>query len=191
MMKFTDVYNFACSLAPISQESWEEFEQYLLPVTYKKSEFLLRPGENNDTIYLVLKGITRNFFVTEDGKEFTKIFRGPMGMVGPYKEILLKEKSTYFIQAITPVELLKFSYRNFENMMNNHHSWERLGRIVAEQNFLEKEKKEFMLMHMDIESKYKTFLEDFEAFKNEIPQYQIASYLGVSPEALNRFLKKK
>lgn len=191
MMKYPQLYEMALSKAPISQDEWSEFERGLERLTFKKGEFLARPGEEADKIYVVFSGLVRNYQTNASGREFTKVLRGPFGLVGPYQEILSHTKTKYFIQAITDLEVLAFSYRDFEKKMSTTHAWERLGRIIAQENYLEKEQREFMLMHMNAEERYLEFLKDFKDFKDVIPQYQIANYLGISPEALNRQLKKK
>jgi CRP-like cAMP-binding protein len=191
MMKYSQIYEFAKTKSPIKEEQWLEFESGLSPASWKKSSLLKRPGEKADLVYIILKGILRNYYISSSGREMTKIIRGPGDVLAPYQEILAKTDIKYFIQAITDVEVLEFSYQNFQSMMDRYHEWERLGRILAEENFLEKEKREFMLMHMSAEERYQEFLKDFSHFKDEIPQYQIANYLGISPEALNRQIKKK
>lgn len=191
MMKYYSIFEFARSKSSISEEEWLEFEPVLNFTTWKKSSILKSPGEKADSVYIVLKGILRNYFVAPSGREITKIIRGAGGIIAPYQELLAKTDIKYFIQAITDAEVIEFGYQHFTEMMDRYHSWERLGRILAEESFLEKEKREFMLLHMSAEERYQEFLKDFSQVKDEIPQYQIANYLGISPEALNRQIKKK
>lgn len=190
-MKYPQIYAIAKALANIDPEDWLKFEATFKELTFQKHEIIAKPGAEADTIYFLLSGVTRNYFIHETGREYTKTFRGAGGLVGPYSEILAKTKTKYFIQATVESKVVQFSYKVFENFMKNSHAWERLGRAFAEMNYLEKEKREYMLMHMDISQKYAEFLEDFKPVKDHIPQYQVASYLGVSPEALNRYLTKK
>lgn len=190
VMKFQQMYQMANSKTPISQESWLEFEKNISFKTYKKKELLVEVGHFSDKVFVLISGYARNYSTSSSGREFTKTFRGPGSMFAPYAEILGGFKVKYVIQAIEDIECLEFSYAAFKTHMDKYHEWERLGRIIAEENFLEKEKREFMLLHMDIEQKYQEFLADFKDYASKIPQYQIASYLGVSAESLNRFLKK-
>ncbi len=189
-MKFSQMYLMANNKTPISQESWLEFEKHISFKTYRKKELLVSPGQYSDKVSFLISGYARNYSTSSSGREFTKTFRGPGSMVAPYAEILSGVKVKYVIQAIEDIECVEFSYSAFRAHMDKYHEWERLGRLIAEENFLEKEKREYMLLHMDIEQKYQEFLTDFKDYAQNIPQYQIASYLGVSAESLNRFLKK-
>lgn len=190
-MKYPEIFQFANTLSPISEKEWPKFESNFEEVSYKKNEIFCKPGEQADSIYFLISGVARNYFLSPTGKEFTKSLRGPRGLVGPYSEILSGLPTKYFIQATTDLKAVKFSFAHFRSLMDVSKEWERLGRIIAEQNYLEKEHREYVLIHMSIPEKYNDFLKEFENFKDHIPQYQIASYLGVTPEALNRHLSKR
>jgi CRP-like cAMP-binding protein len=190
-MKYEKIYTFANSISPVERELWEEFETGFTQHSFKKSELITQPDDEAEVIYFILEGVCRNYFTSVEGREYTKIFSTEGAMIGPYMEILAGTKSKYYIQAVTSCKLVGMRYDAFEERMAKHHSWERLGRKIAEGQYMEKEQREFMLMHMNIEQKYKFFTEMYEDHLDKIPQYQIASYLGVTPEALNRFLKKR
>jgi hypothetical protein len=60
-MKFPEVYELAKNRAPISQESWAEFEVDFEIAQFKKSSLLLHPDEQADDIFCIVEGVTRNF----------------------------------------------------------------------------------------------------------------------------------
>lgn len=190
-MKYAELFKFACQIAPISETEWEEFSENLSELKISKGDVLLKPGQEATHFYIVLTGILRNYDLDENGKEYTKVFRGPGGFLGPYAEILSGTKARFYIQAVTDSLVLKFSYDQFERMMEKFKSWERLGRKLSERNFLEKEKREYDLMHFNAQTRYEGFLAEYGDLIEHIPQYQVASLLAISPEALNRMIKKK
>lgn len=191
-MKYPEFFSFAHSLSPlISEDEWNEFSSGFSVVEAEKGKILCSPDEQTDKFSVVLKGIIRNYDFDSDGKEYTKVFRGPGGLIGPYAEILSHSPVKYVIQAVTDVQFIVFSYRDFSGMMDKYKSWETLGRKFAEINYLEKEKKEYELMHFNAEERYELFLKEHGPLVDQIPQYQVASFLGISPEALNRLLKKR
>lgn len=190
-MKYPELFEYARTIAPISGQEWEEFSEYMVELKVSKGEVLLKPGQDATHFFIVLNGVLRNYDLDENGKEYTKVFRGPGGFLGPYSEILSGNKVRFYIQAVTDGLVLKFSYDQFEKMMDKYKSWERLGRKFSERNFLEKEKREYDLMHFNAQTRYEGFLAEYGALIEHIPQYQVASLLAISPEALNRMLKKK
>ncbi len=177
--------------ADITLEQWEEFAQSFVMGQAQKGEILLGHDQEAKYIWIVVSGVMRNFDNDSKGKEYTKVFRGPGEMLGPYSEILSRSKTRYSIQAVTQTTFIRFPYAQFESMMAKYPQWERLGRKIAEKNFLEKEKREYELMHLSAEDRYQEFLKQYGALAEQIPQYQVASLLAISPEALNRLLKNK
>lgn len=192
VMKYPEFFSIARSLSPLITESeWMEFSNGFSLGEAEKGKVLCGPDLPSDKFRVVLKGIIRNYDLDADGKEFTKVFRGPGGLIGPYAEILSGSPVKYVIQAVTDVQFIMFSYKDFAVMMEKYKSWETLGRKFAERNYLEKEKKEYELMHFNAEERYELFRKEHGLLTDQIPQYQVASFLGISPEALNRLLKKK
>ncbi len=172
-------------------EEWQGFTAKLKCRDCVKGEELLAPGESAQSMFLVESGVLRSYFTDEKGKEFTKIFRGPGGILGPYAEILAGEAtSRFYIQAVTPSRVWVMSFADFSKLRETGApAWEKLSRRLAEMSYLEKERREWELMSLSAQESYEIFLKRFGHMSEHIPQYQVASYLGISPEALNRILK--
>ena len=75
-------------------------------------------------------------------------------------------------------------------MYDRFHDLERLGRKIAEFYFLEKEQKEIEMALLDADKRYLIMREKFPSIELIIPQYHIASYLGISPTQLSRIRRK-
>lgn len=170
---------------------WDEFVVKLKPHDHLKGAVLLAPGDPAKSIFLVETGVLRSYFTDEKGKELTKIFRGPGGILGPYAEILAGEAtSRFYLQAVTAARVWEMSFAEFARLRDTGAvAWEKLSRRLAEMSYLEKERREWELMSLSAQENYEIFLKRFGELSEHIPQYQVASYLGISPEALNRILK--
>jgi len=189
-MKYIPLFEQAKKLSPISQTEWEEFVVPFVEESHPKGKLLVRPGQPPNDVYIVLSGILRNYDLDQKGKEYTKVFRGPGGLLGSYSEILGRVQTRFYIEAVTSSQVIKFPFTHFQLMMQKYRTWETLGRRFAELNYLEKEKREYELMHFSAEERYNSFLAHYGELALQIPQFQIASVLGISPEALNRLIKK-
>lgn len=88
-------------------------------------------------------------------------------------------------------EILVANYADIEKLYSKHHSLEHLGRKIAEFYFLEKEQKEIEMGLLDADKRYEIFQLRFPGIESYIPQYHIASYLGISPTQLSRIRSKK
>jgi CRP-like cAMP-binding protein len=189
-MKYIPLFEQAKKLSPISLAEWDEFIVPFVEESHPKGKLLVRPGQPPNDVFIVLSGILRNYDLDQKGKEYTKVFRGPGGLLGSYSEILGRVQTRFYIETVTASQVIKFPFPHFQMMMQKYRNWETLGRRFAELNYLEKEKREYELMHFSAEERYNSFLNHYGELALQIPQFQIASVLGISPEALNRLIKK-
>lgn len=74
----------------------------------------------------------------------------------------------------------------FESLYKRHRCWETLGRKLAEGLYIKKEMKERLLLMNTAEERYLQFLKEFPGLEKRVPQYHIASYLGITPVSLSR-----
>ncbi len=87
--------------------------------------------------------------------------------------------------------ILKANYEKITNLYDSTPKFERLSRILAEHFFVSKEKREIELVMLDASERYEIFKKEHSNLGNLIPQYHIASYLGITPTQLSRIRAKK
>ncbi len=83
-------------------------------------------------------------------------------------------------------EILEADYQQILSLYEEFPKIERLNRVMAENFFVRNEDREIGLVMLDAKERYKQFQLDYVGIENEIPQYQVASYLGISPTQLSR-----
>lgn len=191
MTDYSKFFDYSHHEFGISDDNWSSFINKGTLVECKKGEKLLNVGDETNEFYAIIDGLLRNYYIDVRGREFTKIFRGRGEIMAPYPEFIEKIPAKYYIESVTNCSALKFKYEDFQKLVRENHSWAMFALKMAETNFLEKEQKEFQFFHLSTPERYEVFQEKFGSFADQIPQYQIASYLGVTPEALNRLLKKQ
>lgn len=82
-------------------------------------------------------------------------------------------------------------YQNILSLYDHYPSLERFARMVAENHFVQKEKKELELAMLNAAQRYTLFQQEFPELEALVPQYQVASYLGVSPTQLSRIRSQR
>jgi len=178
--------NFINQISPIQEATFEALQQSFRPIQLKKNDFFVREGEYAQQIGFLKKGIIRAFFMNEDGKEYSKQFFVAPALVGAYTSLLTKKANKIPQQALTDCEILVANYAQIESYYDQYHDLERLGRKIAEYYFLEKEEKELEMGLLEAQERYLLMRERFPTIESQIPQYHIASYLGISPTQLSR-----
>lgn len=185
-----ELFTYINNISPISEDTFQELAQLFKPIQLKKNEFFVRDGEYAQHIGFLNKGIVRAFFLNQEGKEYTKQFFMDSSIIGAYTSLLTKKPNKIAQQALTDCEILIANFNEIEQRYSKFHDLERLGRKIAEYYFLEKEQKELEMALLDADKRYLILREKFPTIETIIPQYHIASYLGISPTQLSRIRRK-
>jgi len=177
-------------IAPIPKEEWERLSRLMSPRSLKKGEFFIRSGEAPEHIGVVLSGFVRHFYLDREGAESVKAFRGPGELTAAYSEALQKIPSRTHVQAIADTQLLTLRFTDFEKLCEQHPCWNLFGRRVAELHFIWKEQREYEFLELDATQRYESFCTHYPTLVETLPQYQIASYIGITPVALSRIVSR-
>jgi CRP-like cAMP-binding protein len=147
-------------------------------------------GEIAHNFYFLVSGLIRYYYSTEDGKEVNKHFAMENGFAGSFQSLVLSEPCGFFLQAMERTETIVLPNSHLHELYGRYPCWERLGRRNAENLVLVKEAREKEFLLDSLEVRYRRFLKEFPGLADRIPQYQIASYLGVTDVALSRLRRK-
>ena len=156
----------------------------------KKNEFFIREGQYANEIAFLEEGIVRAFYVNSSGKEYNKHLFAAPSIIGSYASLISKQRNKIAQQALTDCKIWKAPFYEIEKLSQGNYEIESLRRIIAENYFLSFEKKELEMAMLDAEKRYKIFQKEYPGIELEIPQFHIASYLGISPTQLSRIRKK-
>jgi len=185
-----ELLDYINGISPIEDKTIKELQKLFKPLRLKKGDFFIRKDEYAQQMGFLKKGIVRAFFLNQEGKEYTKQFFIGSSIIGAYSSLLTKQPNKISQQALTDCEILVVDYKEIEKLYNKFHDLERLGRRIAEFYFLEKEQKEIEMALLDADKRYLIMRQRFPTIETIIPQYYIASYLGISPTQLSRIRRK-
>lgn len=183
-----------CKLAPVPVEEWRLLEAHFSPKKVRKGELLLKPGDEASLWAFILSGLMRHYYVDKNGDEATKAFRTKGEMSAAYAELLLGVPSRTYVEAVEESELLVVDFNRVSGLYKRNACWQELGRRIAELHYVNKERREFEFLQLSATERYLAFDLEYPGLSERIPQYHIASYLGITPVALSRIaagLRKK
>ncbi|NQX59194.1 Crp/Fnr family transcriptional regulator [Paenibacillus qinlingensis] len=186
MNAFIPLHTFLDLLLPLTEDQKMRFSSLFTATTLTKGEHLLRAGDSLSYLYFCLSGCFRLYYSTYDGKERIKSFCAANDFITSYTALLTGEPAQFSIQALQPAKLLRLSYLDLLALTAEDPIWERLTRRMVEGLYMKKERREMQLLTLSAEDRYRCFLEEFGTLDKDIPQYYIASYLGITPVALSR-----
>jgi len=155
-----------------------------------KNEYFAIEGEYSSKLAFKLSGTARAFYRNNQGNEYNKTFFSKKGFIGAYSSLVTNQKNQINIQCLTDCSFFIADFSEIKKLYDANPKIERLARILAEQFFVSKEKREIELVMLDATQRYKIFQTEHPNLENLIPQYHIASYLGVTPTQLSRIRAK-
>jgi len=173
------------------QASLDAFVSTFSEVNFKKGKALAKKGEYAKKIAFVLNGVIRAYYSNDKGEEYNKTFFTAGKFVGAYSSLITKQKNLIDIDCLTDCKLLIAEYSKITSLYDQYPQIERLSRILAEYFFVIKEKREIELVTLEAKERYAIFQQEHPQLEQLIPQYHIASYLGVSPTQLSRIRAQK
>ncbi|MCP5041355.1 MAG: Crp/Fnr family transcriptional regulator [bacterium] len=180
------VATFFSQISPLSAETLDLVGSLFTPGELKKGEYFASEGQCADKIAFLETGIVRAFYIDSSGTEYNKSFFVAPSIIGSYASLISKQKNRVPQQALTDCKYWKAPFRSIEQLSENNCEVERLRRVIAENYFLRNEKSELERALLDASKRYQIFKEEYPGIELRIPQYHIASYLGISPTQLSR-----
>ncbi len=184
--RYPKVYDAIRRLAPIPPEQWARLEGFLRPRRLSKGQNFMEPGQPSHEAGIIVSGLMRLYYTDMEGREATKAFRGPGEMVAAYVELLEKRPSRITIEALEDTELIVLRYERVTSLYNDHPCWQELGRVIAEDHYRQRERREQELLLNSATERWETFMKEKPDLAERLPQKLIASYLGITPVALSR-----
>ncbi len=177
------------SLEPLPDKVWTEMEHAFELVEFKKGEVLLQEGQSCDFIGFINSGIIR-FYQLKEGNEKVTAFWFPGDFLSNYRSFITGKPSEHFIESLSEGSYWQLKEKPLLRLYDEFPLIERLGRKMAEQLYLMVTYRLDNLLKDTPEERYENMLKKNSRLLQEIPQYMIASYLGVSAETLSRIRRR-
>ncbi|MDX1570061.1 MAG: Crp/Fnr family transcriptional regulator [Xanthomonadales bacterium] len=177
-------------LASVPDREWSFLRARLKPAAFRRGEDLVTAGDDPRHFWFLDKGLLRFFYVSESGREFNKAFARPGEVFGALVATVTGEPCGFSIQAVSDAFTVAVPNALLEALYERHPCWERIGRRLAEQATVRKEVRERELLIDDPLERYRHFRERYSDIAGDIPQRQIAAYIGISEVQLSRLLNR-
>ncbi len=177
------------SLSPISNL----LEQRLYEIAYiqehKAGDVILRDGETCKKIALVVKGLTRSYYLS-DGRDVTSRFMEEGFILTSWMSYYAQKPGNEFVEAMDDTVLACIDYRNIQELYLDFPEANVIGRKQVEYAFYLSEQRTQLLRKHTAEKKYELFLNYHPSLLQRVPLKHIASYLGINEETLSRVRSK-
>ena len=187
-METSQLQAFVTAIHPLKQEEWKAFAAVWQPLACKRKTILTAAGETERSLYFVLEGVQRSFYLGKQNEEATIVFTYPYSFSGIADSFLTQTPSGYFFETLTASRFLRTSYQQVAELMEVFPNIQRLvlkATAFALKGVLERQVE---LQCFSAEEKFRQLLTRSPQVLNLIPHKYLASYLGIDATTFSRLL---
>lgn len=174
----------------VSAAEFSEITSFLNTKIVEKKDTLMHAGSKNISNYFVINGCLHMYFIAANGTEKVVQFAINNWWISDYLAHARNKKTNYFIQASTQSEIVELSSERQKKLFKAHPKMEIYFRHIYQIALgASLSRIEFMFDYSK-EERYLNFVKNYPEFVQQVPQYLLASYLGLTPEYVSEIRGK-
>lgn len=180
-----------CSYTSISDDTWQAFMGICKFRSLEKHSFLYNIGSIPPSYSYIYQGLVRCFSCDEKGNEYNKLFFDEGKFPGSMTALLTSTPSLLAFEAIEDSLIIEIDFTAYRKLMVQNDELKLFQIYYLEKNWLlAKDAREIEIVQDDATARYLQFIDKHDTLVDRLPQYHIASHLGVTPTQLSRIRKK-
>ncbi|WP_430612189.1 Crp/Fnr family transcriptional regulator [Flavobacterium sp. JP2137] len=189
-LQFSPLWQSLSKITPLNPEDYEVVHAFFKKTKLRKKDCLLKAGDVSNSLYFVSQGCLRMFFVADNGQEKTAYFALEQWWISDFLSFTRGGASSFYIDAVEKSEVYELTQVNQELLLETFPALERYFRIHLERAYGAAQYRVKYHFSLSKEENYIHFKSLFPEFIQRVPQYMLASFLGLTPEYLSEIRKK-
>lgn len=174
----------------LSAEELDLFLSHFKERKVKKKQFIILPEAIAKYRTYVVRGAFRSYVIDEAGVEHTIQFAIEDWWISDYNSYILQQPATMFVVALEDSIILQIHHESEEKLKAAGHVYETFFRIMAEKSAAYQQRRVMSNLIQNAEQRYLSFMERYSSIANRVPQYALASYLGMTTQFLSKIRSK-
>ena len=175
---------------PLDEEERKDLSKKVIERKIKRRQFVLQEEDICKHYTFVAEGCFKKFQVDQKGTEHNLQFIAENDWIMEIDSFYNEKPSRVFIEAIEPSIILQITKPDLINLFMSNPKFNRNFRVIIENRFVELENRVLQAISSTAEERYLTFLNQYPKLSQRLPNTQIASYLGITPEFLSKIRKE-
>jgi CRP-like cAMP-binding protein len=155
-----------------------------------KGQFVVQNGEVCKYENFVLSGCLRSFYIDNEGQEHVVMFAVENWWTADLGSFITQKPADLNVQCLENSELIQIHYNDLQKLFLKIPKLERFFRIIIQKAFVAAQKRIVNNFSMEAADRYIQFREQYPGIEQRVPQYMIASYLGITKEFLSKIRNK-
>ncbi|MBD0831888.1 Crp/Fnr family transcriptional regulator [Aestuariibaculum sediminum] len=170
----------------LTDQDIEILQSKIFVRNYLKGQYIVQQGDICRYECFVLKGCTKTFYIDQEGQEHIVMFSIEDWWTSDMGSFITQTPADFNVQCLENSELVMFSYDIIEDLYREIPKLERFFRQILERAFVASQKRIVRNFSLTAKEQYLYFREQYPLIEQRIPQYMIASYLGITKEFLSK-----
>lgn len=173
-------------IVPLTQEEEAFLIAKVIYRKYLKGQYILQQGDVCKYQCFVISGCTKTFYVDDNGQEHIVMFSIADWWASDMGSYITQTPADYNIQCIDRTELIMFPHDVMEDLYSEIPKLERFFRKIIERGLVASQKRVVRRFSLSAKERYLYFKNQYPKIEKLIPQYMVASYLGITKEFLSK-----
>jgi CRP-like cAMP-binding protein len=154
--------------------------------SYLKGQYMVQQGDVCSFSAFVLKGCTKTFYLDDQGQEHVIMFSIEDWWTSDLASFITQTPSDFNVQCLENTEVVLFPHETHEKLLEDVPILERFFRKIVERALVASQKRVVRNLSMSARDRYLYFRKQYPLIEQRVPQYLIASYLGITKEFLSK-----
>ena len=190
MKDYENILNNIKRYVSLNEDDEQQFISIVRTTRVKRRQSIVQPNFICSHQTYVLKGAFRSYFVNNEGTEHTIQFAIEDWFISDFNSYLNQSPASLFVEALEDSTVQQIAHNDVENLCNENPKFERFFRLVAQKSFAFSQRRVLSNIGKSAEERYLEFFNLYPSIVQRVPQYTLASYLGISPEFLSKIRKR-
>jgi CRP-like cAMP-binding protein len=170
----------------LSDEEKVKLRAAFKEVKVKKRQFIVQPNFVANQRNYVVRGAFRSYVVADEGQEHTIAFAIDDWWITDYNSYIFQKPATMFVVALEDSTIMQIDYEKEKELKASHQKFETFFRIIAERGLAFYQRRLISNLTQTAEERYNEFESKYPLVSQRVPQYALASFLGMTTEYLSK-----
>jgi len=180
------VNNLAKHEVVLLPEELEIIQSLFKHKKFRKRQYILQQGEPSRYTHFVIKGLTRTYEVDENGQEHILFFSPEDWWIGDLFSFLTGQPASYNIDCLEDTEVLQITRSDMQRMYQEVPKMNFYFRVLTEKAYIATVRRLYSSLSKTAAERYEEFIQKYPNIEQRVPDLQIASFLGITPQSLSR-----
>lgn len=185
-MSKNKLFSYFTNYLALNEKEKEALAACLTERRIKRRQFVLQEGNTCQHYTFVVEGCFKMYAIDTNGKEHNIQFAAENDWIADIGSFYSELPSKLFIEAVEPSIIIQITRPDLIALYTAYPKFNLNFRVIIENKFVELQNRVLQNISSTSEERYLYFTKHYPTLSNRLPNTQIASYLGITPEFLSR-----